>query len=197
MFLAKDEEAIQSPDSAVHSGQVDIGNTSSSDVATVSLYPSLPTYSQKLKKAKQHVAAQKVPKPKAGKVLFKTSSLATTSSSTSIFAKSPHKKPAGTKKKKEKGEGVILQPPAPSPSSLVGSLLATGQGVAGSPGVKSEMGGEQGVKKTGEGSEPPKPPPVLPEDLPEDISTTIQLFQEVLYIHTMYNMCTILMYVHT
>ena len=158
---------------------------------TYSYIFSVPACSQKLKKAKQHVAAQKVPKPKAGKILFKTSSLATSSSS--VFAKSPHKKAtsAGVKKK-EKGERLALQqPPAPSasPSSVLDSILFSEAGLNPTPtrvpeaggggGEQGGGGGGGGKKAAGEGPEPPKPPPVLPEDLPEDISTSIRLFQEV------------------
>jgi hypothetical protein len=135
--------------------------------------------SQKLKKAKQHVAAQKVPKPKAGKVLFKTSSLATaSSSSSSLFAKSPHKKSTLAAGAKKKGESLAPQSLTPSSSPLVGILLSTEAGPSSQTAVRLESGGEQGGKRAGEGPEAPKPPPVLPDDLPGDISTFIRLFQE-------------------
>ena len=166
--------------SAIYTSSLDIMMDSLNLYNVCSYISSVPTYSQKLKKAKQHVAAQKVPKPKAGKVLFKTSSLATSSSSSSsLFAKSPHKKSTLAAGAKKKGESLAPQSLTPSSSPLVGILLSTEAGPSSQTAVKLESGGEQGGKRAGEGPEVPKPPPVLPDDLPGDISTFIRLFQEV------------------
>lgn len=115
--------------------------------------------SQKLKRAKQHVAAQKVPKPKASKTLFKTSS-SVSNSSTSMSGKSSHKKPTGIMKN---GETATVGGASSTPTNL-----------------HSLKGGNEGDKSNKPISEVPKPPPVLPEDLPEGISSAINLFEESL-----------------
>ena len=129
-------------------------------------------YSQKLKKAKLHVAAQKVPKPKS---LFKTSSTMTsvtsTATSPSVMGKPLNKKLTATVKKKgETNKHGLLS------SASISSILEGDSNGGVSWG--GEEGGERS-KKVSEGSETVKPPPVLPGDLPEDIATAVKHFEEV------------------
>ena len=64
--------------------------------------PSLPLCSQKLKKAKQHVAAQKAPKPKQAKSLLKTFPLGSSSSSAIVSGFISSVKPTVKVKKPKK-----------------------------------------------------------------------------------------------
>ena len=135
-------------------------------------------YSQKLKKAKQHVAAQKVPRPKASKTLFKTPSSLTSmsNSSSSSFGKPLHKKSTAVKKKGDTGPPQFSTISALSVGgdSNVGTATATNLQL-----LKSENVGGGQSRKASEGSETTKPPPVLPENLPGEISTLIKAFEEV------------------